>query len=339
MKLNQWLGLACLGMAVYVAWEIRQLLLLLFLAIVLTTALNRAVKQLQAWGLKRSLALALTLSTVSVAVALFFLLVIPPFWEQFQVLLSSLPEVGDRLQEFFEGWQDRAELEFLSQAFPIEGLTESISAVGANALSSLISFFSGSFTVALQIIFIVAIAVMMLFSPQAYRQGALKLFPSFYRRRADEILTQSELSLGNWLTGICINSLFIASLSGVGLWILQIKLVLVHALMAGILNFIPNIGPAASVIFPLMIAVLDAPWKIIAVLILYFIIQNVESYWLTPIVMAKQVSLLPAVTLMAQLFFASMFGLLGLILALPLTVVFKTWIEEALFKDLLDNWQ
>jgi predicted PurR-regulated permease PerM len=247
--------------------------------------------------------------------------------------------VGDRLQEFFEDWQDRADLEFLSQAFPIEGLTESISAVGANALSSLISFFSGSFTVALQIIFIVAIAIMMLFSPQAYRQGALKLFPSFYRRRADEILTQSELSLGNWLTGIFINSLFIASLSGVGLWILQIKLVLVHALMAGILNFIPNIGPAASVIFPLMIAVLDAPWKIIAVLILYFIIQNVESYWLTPIVMAKQVSLLPAVTLMAQLFFASMFGLLGLILALPLTVVFKTWIEEALFKDLLDNWQ
>ena len=109
--------------------------------------------------------------------------------------------------------------------------------------------------------------------------------------------------------------------------------------MAGILNFIPNIGPAASVVFPLMIAVLDAPWKIIAVLILYFLIQNVESYWLTPIVMAKQVSLLPAVTLIAQLFFASIFGLLGLILALPLTVVLKTWIEEALFKDLLDNWQ
>ena len=133
--------------------------------------------------------------------------------------------------------------------------------------------------------------------------------------------------------------MFIAALSGLGLWLLQIKLVLVHALMAGILNFIPNIGPAASVIFPLMIAVLDAPWKIIAVLVLYFIIQNIESYWLTPIVMAKQVSLLPAVTLIAQLLFASLFGLLGLLLALPLTVVAKTWIEEALFKDLLDTWQ
>ncbi len=129
---------------------------------------------------------------------------------------------------------------------------------------------------------------MMLLSPQAYRQAVLKLFPSFYRRRADYILTQSEVALGNWLTGIIINSLFIASLSGLGLWLLQIKLVLVHALMAGLLNFIPNIGPAASVVFPLMIAVLDAPWKIGAVLVLYFIIQNIESYWLTPIVMGQK---------------------------------------------------
>ncbi|UAJ73186.1 AI-2E family transporter [Synechocystis sp. PCC 7339] len=339
MKLSQWLGLACLAMAAYVAWEIRQLLLLLLLAIVLSTALNRLVKQLQAWGIKRPLALAITLITVTVAVALFFLLVIPPFWEQLQILIGSLPKVGDRLEGLFEDWHDRAEVQFFSQAFSVDDLPASLSALGANAFSSLISFFSNSVTAVLQILFILAIAVMMLFSPQAYRQGTLKLFPSFYRRRADEILTQSESSLGNWLTGIVINSFFIASLSGIGLWILQIKLVLVHALMAGILNFIPNIGPAASVVFPLMIAVLDAPWKIIAVLILYFLIQNVESYWLTPIVMAKQVSLLPAVTLIAQLFFASIFGLLGLILALPLTVVLKIWIEEALFKDLLDNWQ
>jgi predicted PurR-regulated permease PerM len=167
----------------------------------------------------------------------------------------------------------------------------------------------------------------------------LKLFPSFYRRRADEILTLSELALGNWLTGILINCIFIGLLSGLGLWALQIKLVLVHALMAGILNFIPNIGPAASVVFPIMIALLDEPWKIWAVLVLYFIIQNIESYWLTPIVMAKQVSLLPAVTLIAQIFFASTFGLLGLLLALPLTVVVKTWVEEAIFKDILDRWQ
>ena len=144
--------------------------------------------------------------------------------------------------------------------------------------------------------------------------------------------------MGNWLAGVTINCLFIGTLSGLGLWLLQVKLVLVHALLAGLLNFIPNVGPATSVIFPLMVALLDEPWKIWAILIWYFIIQNIESYWLTPTVMAKQVSLLPAVTLVAQIFFAQTFGILGLLLALPLAVVAKTWIEEVLFKDILDPW-
>lgn len=83
----------------------------------------------------------------------------------------------------------------------------------------------------------------------------------------------------------------------------------------------------------------DSPWQIIPIIVWYFIIQNIESYWLTPKVMADKVSLLPAVTLFAQIFFATVFGLLGLLLALPLTVVVKTWMEEILFKDILDNWQ
>jgi predicted PurR-regulated permease PerM len=129
-----------------------------------------------------------------------------------------------------------------------------------------------------------------------------------------------------------------AALSGIGLWILQVPLVLAHAVLAGLLNFIPNIGPTLSVILPMVIAFVDAPWKAGAVLILYLVIQNIESYWLTPTVMAHQVALLPAVTLTAQIFFASFFGFLGLLIALPLTVVAKIWLEEVLFKDVLDKW-
>ncbi|MBV8884139.1 MAG: AI-2E family transporter, partial [Chroococcidiopsidaceae cyanobacterium CP_BM_RX_35] len=86
------------------------------------------------------------------------------------------------------------------------------------------------------------------------------------------------------------------------------------------------------------IALLDAPWKSLAVLALYFVIQQTESNFLTPIVMACQVSLLPAVTLLAQVFFASFFGFLGLLLVLPLTVVGQIWLKEVLIKDILDQW-
>lgn len=85
------------------------------------------------------------------------------------------------------------------------------------------------------------------------------------------------------------------------------------------------------------IALLDEPWKAVAVLILYLVIQNIESYCLTPTIMAKQVALLPAATLTAQIFFASFFGALGLLMAIPLAVITKTWLEEVLLKDILDK--
>ena len=128
-------------------------------------------------------------------------------------------------------------------------------------------------------------------------------------------------------------------MSFTALLILQIPLALSQATLAGLFTFIPNIGPALSVVPPIAISLLEEPWKAIAVLGAYVLIQQIESNLLTPLVMAQQVSLLPAFTLLAQVFFASFFGFLGLFLALPLTVIAQVWIKEALIKDILDKWE
>ena len=87
------------------------------------------------------------------------------------------------------------------------------------------------------------------------------------------------------------------------------------------------------------IALLDNPWKPLLVFILYLVIQQIDANLVTPTVMAHRVSLLPAVTLISQLFFVTFFGFLGLFLALPLTVVAKIWLQEVLIKDVLDEWE
>jgi predicted PurR-regulated permease PerM len=130
----------------------------------------------------------------------------------------------------------------------------------------------------------------------------------------------------------------VAMMSVIGLTALRVRAALALGVLAGFLNLIPNLGPTLSVIPAMAIALLDNPWKSLGVLGIYFIIQQAESNFITPIVMAHQVSLLPAVTLICQLFFVSFFGFLGLFLALPLTVVAKIWIEEVLVKDVLDEW-
>lgn len=334
MNFGQWLGFCGLVIALYVLWQIHQLLLLIFSAVVLATALNRLVRQLQRWGVgNHKVAVGLTLAGVAIAMVLFFGLIVPPFVEQFQKLLDLLPAA------FTQARAEIVRLERFSSWIPEPPTWKDISAQVQPLGTAFLRFFSNSVATLLQLLLVIVLTLMMLAHPVGYRRSFLKLFPSFYRHRAGGILDRCELALGSWLQGMVVNCLFIGVGSFVGLWLFQVDLRLVHALIAGLLNFIPNLGPVTSAIFPIMVAVLDAPWKVLAVLIWYVVLQNIESYWLSPTVMAKQVNLLPAVTLTAQIFFARSFGLLGLILALPLTVVTKTWLEEVLFVDILDRWR
>ncbi len=338
MKLGDWLGILVFVVAVVVLWQIRQLLLLVFTAVVIATALNSLVRQVRRLGLQRNQAIPLTLAGVVLVMILFFVIIVPPFISQFERLIELLPSGFARILSFLSGFRTRLpdwapDLPNLTSLFP--RLVPSVQGI----IGNFYSFFSDSVSVVLNLLLVLVLSVMLLLNPVAYRRTFLLLFPSFYRRRVDEILSICEVDLGNWLAGILISSVFIFAISALGLWALGIPLVLAHALLAGLLNFIPNIGPTLSVVFPVTIALLEEPWKAIAVFVLYTIIQQIESYWLTPTVMAKQVSLLPALTLIAQIFFATAFGLVGLVLALPLAVIAKVWLQEVLVQDILNQWE
>lgn len=339
MKIGYWLGLVSILISLYLVWEIRQILLLFFAAIVLATALNRIVRLLGVkWDIKRALAVPIVISSSLLIITLFSLLIIPPFLDQFQELIKLIPDVFAKVRSQLLQLQTQ-QAELLPPLPTWNDVSQNFQSLSTNIFNRFFAFFSNVGNVFLQISLVLVLIVMLLNNPRQYRDLVLTLFPAFYRQRADYIFDQCEIGLGNWLEGMAINCLFIGILSGIGLYFLQVKLVLVHALLAGLLNLIPNIGPTFSMIFPIMIALLDAPWKVIPIIILYIVVQNLESYWFSPMIMSKQVSLLPAVTLASQIFFASIFGLLGLLLALPLTVVAKTWIDEMLFIDILDQWQ
>jgi predicted PurR-regulated permease PerM len=337
MNFGQFFGFLCFLISLYFFWQLRQLLLLIFTAIIFSVVLNRLVKKLKQFNLSRNQSILIIIMSIIIIINILLVLIFPPFIEQFQLLINLFPKVIKKITEFINSI-NYEQYQILSPLSDINKILTDNSFSALEIFNNFIAIFSNVFIITIQLILVFVLTVIFLLNPQQYRHYFLQICPSFYRYRIDDILNKSEIAIVSWLSGIIINCIFIAILSGFGLWILGVKLVLVHALLAGILNFIPNIGPTLSVIFPIMIAVIDSPWKIIPIIIWYFIVQNIESYWLTPKVMADKVSLLPAVTLFAQIFFATSFGLLGLLLALPLTVVFKTWIEEILFKDILDKW-
>jgi predicted PurR-regulated permease PerM len=146
-------------------------------------------------------------------------------------------------------------------------------------------------------------------------------------------------ALSSWMVGVLISSLCVGVLAAIGLSLLGVRLVAANALLAGLLNIIPNVGPTLSTIFPMSVALLDAPWKALAVLLIYILIQNLESYVITPSVMHHQLKLLPGLTLTAQLVFTLVFGPLGLLLALPLAVCLQVILREIVIHDILDPWK
>ncbi len=340
MKLGQWIGLLALIASCYILWQIRQALLLLFAAVVLATALNRLARYLQKFRLTRSIAVLLSVSFLILIFVGLFLIIVPPFAQQFQQLTQRAPQGIARLNE----WIDQIEARFsgqFGQRLPnldVNDIMQQLQPLFNQLVGGAGAFVGNTLGVILSFLLVIVLTLMTLAEPQSYRKAFIQLFPSFYRRRVDGILDECEIALGRWVIGALISMSVITLLSLIGLSVLQVPLPLAHAVVAGFLNLIPNIGPTLSVIPPMTIALLDSPLKSGFVLILYFLIQQFESNLLTPYVMAQQVSLLPAVTLIAQVFFATFFGFLGLLLALPLTVVAQVWIREVLIKDILNQW-
>jgi predicted PurR-regulated permease PerM len=338
VNFGTWIGLVVFFISLYVLWQIKQLLLLLFTAIVLATSLNILVKTFQKRGLKRFSAVLLSMLFLIFVTVGSVWIVIPPFIDQFQDLGKLIPQGIEKLNVWINLLSERLDPRIINLLPDTEELNRQIQPFFKQFLGGGLTVFYNSLGVLLGILLLFTITLMLLADPVAYRQGFKRLFPAFYRRRVEEILDLCGKGLEGWLVAILFNMVVIAILSFTGLLLLGIPLALSQAMLAGVMTFIPNLGPTLSVISPMAIALIEAPWKALAVLALYIIIQQIESNVLTPIVMAQQVALLPAITLLSQIFFATFFGFLGLLLSLPLTVVAQIWFKEVIVKDILDNW-
>lgn len=338
VNIGQWIGLIALIISLYILWQIRQILLLVFAAIVLATALNRLARRFQRVGMQRGVAVLLAVGIFFALVVGFFWLIVPPFTQQFQELTVRVPQGVDRLNTWIQQLGTRIPSRFTPYLPNLDSLSQQVQPFLNRILGTSFAFISSSLEVALKTLLVLVLTGMMLVNPLAYRKVFVLLFPSFYRRRVDGILDRCEVSLGGWLTGALIGMSAVGLLSIIGLSILRVPSALALGVLAGFMNLIPNLGPTISVIPAAAIALLDSPFKSLLVVVLYVIIQQIESNFITPYVMAQQVSLLPAVTLVCQVIFASFFGFLGLFMAIPLTVIGKIWLEEVLIADVLDHW-
>jgi predicted PurR-regulated permease PerM len=169
--------------------------------------------------------------------------------------------------------------------------------------------------------------------PERYRNGFMSLFDKTARTRVRHVLDTMGSRLWRWMLGRLVGMIVIGVGSTAGLWLLGVPLPATLGALAGLLNFIPNFGPFLAGIPAVLLALQQGTSVAFYVLLFYFGLQFLESYLLTPYIDQHQVSLPPGLTLSAQLLFGALAGVLGLLLATPLTVVLVTLVQELHVQD------
>ena len=343
MKFSQWVGFVILAFCIYLLWKIRELLLLLFTAAIIANFLNHGVQLLQRMGMKRGYAVLSSILLLLAILSAFFWLIIPPFAEQLPELFKLVALGIDQLIISTKDFISRLDPKLIDALPTNQEIIEPLQPLLQKIAGQGLLVFYATLGIPLTLLLLFALTFMLLANPSAYRQGFIRLFPSFYRPKINHILKECDRSLQGVLTSILFQMVMISLLSFIGLSILCMPLTLAQAMLAGILTFIPNIRPVLSLIPPVTIALLENSWKSVTVFILYIIfyivIQMIENKLLTPLVIKNRKSILPALTLLSQVFFASFFGVLGFFLALPLALVSQVWLKEVLVKDILDRWK
>lgn len=309
-------------------WYAIDVFLLLFIGVLLAVLLRAPADWLSrrtGWSQGWTLALVIVLlaAGLSVAGVLFGRAVADQSWQ----LTQQLPQTIDKARERLRGteWGQRV----LSVAE--HGTPESDMQFVGRGLRLIGSTFAalGSLVV------VVFLAVFLAWEPRAYVAGFVALFPRRRRKRAGEVLQSIGHVLTRWLVGQMILMAIVALVTWAGLALLGVPFAVPLALLAGLLEFVPYVGPIIAALPALLVAFSESPQLAVWTGLLYLGVQSMESYVLTPFIQHKAVYLPPALILLSQVVLGVTAGPLGVIVATPLAAaglvaVSKLYVEDVL---------
>ena len=313
-------------------WQLRWVLLVLFGAVVLAVALDVLIHQLQSrFRLDRPRALLVVLATLLLAGVVIGQLLLPELFTQVQQLGRDLPQLINKVSTLL-GQDPR--LASINQAVSPGLNPDNLQSIGRQ----LLGVAGGAANSMVQVLLAMLLGILLVLYPASHRGMVLAITPRPARDLMLELLDESRQALGGWLSGMTLSATTVFLLTWGGLAVLQAPLPLLSGLVCGLLTFVPTIGPTAATVLPVGLALLQSPQLLISVLVFRLVLQNLEAFLLTPLLLRKTVNLLPTVALMAQLSLGALLGLPGVLLALPLVVVLQVVMQRVVVQQVMDRW-
>jgi predicted PurR-regulated permease PerM len=305
-------------------FAIREVLVTVFVSLVLAAALDPTISRLERRGMPRGTAMIGILILAAGAIVILAKLVVP-------LVVTQVEQFGQTIFEFYQEGvaalkespnpQVRTTVTRMLQDSP-QGIAEASEAV----FGAVLNVFGGA-------VGILAVVVLTVYAAVYQRdliRMLLTLAPGSAREGGARTITRIRRRLGQWLRGQLILGAIIFAMTWIGLTLLQVKFALVLALIAGLTEWIPIVGPMLGAIPAVLVALSQYPMLGIWVLLLYLVIQQLENIYIVPRVMAHATGLNPLIVIVAILIGAKLAGILGVFLAVPMAIIASTLLEDVL---------
>jgi putative heme transporter len=300
-----------------VIWLFGRTLALLALGITIAAALAPIVSWLEK-RIPRTLAVILVYLGILGIFILIGWIVFPPIFAQVQDIVAGTPELISQLERLYGQYAPVGEIPF------VERLIEQLGQVTSRLVAVPLGLASGL----VDLVLILFVSLYTLVEAPRMRGFALSLFPEERRPRVDHVLNSMAQAMGGFIRGAVITAFIVGLITVIGLSIIGIPFPLVLGVIAGVLELLPYVGPIIAAIPMLIIALLQSPTQALIVLIFFILVQQLESNILVPNIMKTQTEISPLLSIVAIVAGASLGGILGALVAIPIAAALRVFVRE-----------
>ncbi len=311
-----------IGILAYLVYLVRDVLAVSIFAVIIASAIEPLLQYSERKKVPRLLALILFYVLIFVLFAAVIYIVLPLALDQFRDFTENYPVYFGKLEEaagtvtFLPGLSANTH-DLLIQ------LTEQIP-----SFSTLISYASSIFGGLVSLVMILVISFYLALSKNALDNFLKSILPPKFEAYTHELLIRAQKKMGRWLQAQILLSFIMAAITGIGLWILGVKYAFLIAVIVGVLEIVPFVGPIVAAAVATLIALSQSAVLGIWTLVFFIVAQQLEGHILVPLLIKKLVGLNPVAVILALLIGAKLGGLLGILLAVPLAAVVDEFLDD-----------
>lgn len=303
---------------------IRDVLIIVFVAIVIAAAINGPANWLQRHRVPRILGVIFLYLILFLVLALIITLILPPLAEQIKHLVTAFPEYTEKIGVGFQEWWGK----YKGEGENLQNFLGRLADKLTQAATSIFATIGGIFGGLASALIVLVISFYLAVQEKGVKKFLMSLTPIEHQVYVSDLIERIQIKIGGWLRGQLLLCVIVGTLVFIGLSLLGVKYALVLALIAGILEIVPYLGPIMAAVPAIILAFFQSPPLALLVLLLYIVIQELENHIIVPQVMRRAVGLNPIIVIIVMLIGAKLAGILGIVLAVPIAAAIAEFLKD-----------